>query len=457
MIYRLQIYGFIAAVTGLVSLVAWAGYSAWQQLGTLHRNFSTVRTESFHLAEHIEATLSEMNELVLRIDLRRTAEDQESLKRESEDLREWLASQKTFLTTRRELELLGEIEDAFRAHQQGICQVLAEILAAGIGPARQPLVETLRENARPMLELCGRLRAAERMALNEFVAESHASVAALRGLLGLSVVLVLVLGFTLSRLIYRARIAPLRAQVVESRALLERQEKLASLGTLAAGVAHEIRNPLTAINVRVHGLKKSLAPGSSEQEDVLVIDEEIRRLDRIVRDFLDFARPSEPRLVTLAVASLFDQVRRLLAPQWRSNAIQLQVEPPPPAWIRADPQQIEQVLINLIQNAADSIETEGVITLRAGVNTARVLGRSFPSVVIEVADTGKGIPREVQQRIFDPFFTTREGGTGLGLAIAAGIIQKHNGVMQFQTKIGRGTTFKLVLPKVEENRDESSA
>ena len=331
MIYRLQIYGFIAAVTGLVSLVAWAGYSAWQQLGTLHRNFSTVRTESFHLAEHIEATLSEMNELVLRIDLRRTAEDQESLKRESEDLREWLASQKTFLTTRRELELLGEIEDAFRAHQQGICQVLAEILAAGIGPARQPLVETLRENARPMLELCGRLRAAERMALNEFVAESHASVAALRGLLGLSVVLVLVLGFTLSRLIYRARIAPLRAQVVESRALLERQEKLASLGTLAAGVAHEIRNPLTAINVRVHGLKKSLAPGSSEQEDVLVIDEEIRRLDRIVRDFLDFARPSEPRLVTLAVASLFDQVRRLLAPQWRSNAIQLQVEPPPPA------------------------------------------------------------------------------------------------------------------------------
>jgi len=188
-----------------------------------------------------------------------------------------------------------------------------------------------------------------------------------------------------------------------------------------------------------------------------VIDEEIRRLDRIVRDFLDFARPSEPRFVTLAIPSLFERVRNLLAPQWTKAGIEFTVEPAPLAWIRADPQQMEQVLINLVQNAADSIEHRGTITLRARLQAARVLGRGFPAVILQVADTGRGIPPEIQKRIFDPFFTTREGGTGLGLAIAAGIVQKHGGVLQFQSQVGRGTTFSLILPRVEENQHESAA
>ena len=129
------------------------------------------------------------------------------------------------------------------------------------------------------------------------------------------VALVLILGFTATSLIYRVKIAPLRAQLVESRAIIERQEKLASLGTLAAGVAHEIRNPLTAINVRLHSLKRTLVRGSSEHEDATVIDQEIQRLDRIVRDVLHFARPAEPRPVTITAESLFSRVQGLLGSQ----------------------------------------------------------------------------------------------------------------------------------------------
>ncbi len=267
---------------------------------------------------------------------------------------------------------------------------------------------------------------------------------------------VLILGFTATSLVYRVKIAPLRAQLVESRAIIERQEKLASLGTLAAGVAHEIRNPLTAINVRLHSLKRTLVPGSSEHEDATVIDQEIQRLDRIVRDVLHFARPAEPRPVTITAGSLFSRVRGLLDSQLEKASIRLNLASSPPLRIRVDPQQIEQVLINLIQNAAESIGRDGTITLRARSTLMPLAGHATPVVILEVIDTGKGIPLKVQERLFDPFFTTKEAGTGLGLSIAARIVEKHGGALQYQTEVDRGTTFGIILPRMEKNEDEVS-
>jgi signal transduction histidine kinase len=138
----------------------------------------------------------------------------------------------------------------------------------------------------------------------------------------------------------------------------------------------------------------------------------------------------------------------LLQPQLAKNNIRLRLaEEPVPAQIRIDPQQIQQVLINLIQNAADSIGGNGEITLRARLDTKRLADRATEVVILEVTDSGKGIPAEVQKRLFDPFFTTKEGGTGLGLAIASRIIEKHGGALQYQTQVNRGTTFGIVLPR----------
>jgi len=268
------------------------------------------------------------------------------------------------------------------------------------------------------------------------------------------VALVLILGFTATRLIYSAQIAPLRAQLVESREIIDRQEKLASLGTLAAGVAHEIRNPLTAINVRLHSLKRTLVRGSSEHEDATVIDQEIQRLDRIVRNVLHFARPAEPRQIRITAGSLFSRVQGLLGSELEKASIRLSLASSPTLWIRVDPQQIEQVLINLIQNAAESIGRDGTITLRARSTLMPLAGHATPVVILEVIDTGKGIPLKVQERLFDPFFTTKEAGTGLGLSIAARIVEKHGGALQYQTEVGRGTTFGIVLPRVEKDADE---
>jgi len=247
-------------------------------------------------------------------------------------------------------------------------------------------------------------------------------------------------------LVYRGMLAPLRAQLSESQALIARQEKLASLGELGAGVAHEIRNPLTAIKFRLFSLMKSLPPDFAENEDARTISDELSRLDRIVKDFLQFARPSEPELVRVPAERILREVQDFMKSELEQAAIDLKLEVSQSAWIFADSHQLKQVLINLIQNSADSIGRNGAVTLRLKAATAEFSGRPRPAVILAVTDTGKGIPPEVQNRLFDPFFTTKEGGTGLGLAIAARIVEKHGGLLRYKTGGNRGTTFEIVLP-----------
>src|SRR4029434_4016702 len=243
-------------------------------------------------------------------------------------------------------------------------------------------------------------------------------------------------------------------ELVQSQALLERQEKLASLGTLAAGVAHEIRNPLTAIKAWLFMHQKNLRAGSQEYADAVIIGREIDRLERIVRDFLLFARPSEPELETVAAEQPLREVMDLMARQLERSNIQLVLEPSPSVRVTADPRQLKQVIINLVQNAAHPIGHNGTVTLRTRLNRTHLTGNERDVVVLEVSDTGKGIPLEVEKRLFDPFFSTKESGTGLGLSIAARIVQKHGGLLQYQTQVNRGTTFGIVLPRVEKNADE---
>jgi signal transduction histidine kinase len=136
-------------------------------------------------------------------------------------------------------------------------------------------------------------------------------------------------------------------------------------------------------------------------------------------------------------------------------AIQLCVEGEGTIWVLADPQQVKQALINLIQNAAENIVRNGLITLRVRQETTNFPAGAHPAVVLQVADTGKGIPPEVQKRLFDPFFSTKKGGTGLGLAIAARIVEKHGGLLRYQTELQRGTQFEIVLPGIDNDANQN--
>jgi signal transduction histidine kinase len=242
---------------------------------------------------------------------------------------------------------------------------------------------------------------------------------------------------------------------VQAERLLERQEKLATLGTLTAGIAHEIRNPLTSLKARLYTLEKHLQAMPAARKDTGIINAEISRLERIVQDALSFARPADPKLEPLAADTLLREVQGLMSTSLESRAVQVVVESDSGLHIRADSGHLKQVLINLVHNGADAIVGAGTVTLRARSARASLGGRETDAVVLEVTDTGKGIPPEVEKRLFDPFFSTKETGTGLGLPIAARIVERHGGVLQYQTRPGHGTTFGVVLPR--ENRDTAGS
>ncbi len=300
-----------------------------------------------------------------------------------------------------------------------------------------------------------RLAAADRTDAERFVNDTNAALTRVQRFLFLSLLGLFVSGTVILVWVYRRMIAPLRTNLTESRAIIERQEKLASLGVFATGIAHEIRNPLTAIKVRLFSLKASHRPGTSDHEDLEVIENEIDRLERIVRDFLQFARPSEPDLKRISAAKLLQDTAGLLASDLAKRSITLKLDLDTEETVRADADKMKQVLINFVQNAADSMDTGGTITLRTRLDKQTLQGRSVPAVVLEISDTGTGIPPEVQKRLFDPFFSTKDNGTGLGLCIAARIVEKHGGVIDYDTHLSRGTTFSIMLPLPSKDENES--
>jgi len=433
------------AVTAL--LVTWAVRTTWREIRQLNTSFALVENDSFHLSDYIEVPVRDMNEALLEHDLHKDETSKRKFLEAGERLKQWISAHADSVLTASQRQKLAQLQAALEVYlSQGA--YLMEVHATSDG---RPLLEQVDTNAAPLLALCDSLAATERAALADFMQDSHRSLIWVEGLLLVSFILVVVLGAVVGLSGYRELLAPLRNQLRQSRAIIERHEKLASLGTLAAGVAHEIRNPLTAINVRVHSLKRNLVSGSSEQEDAVVIDNEIKRLEGIVQAFLQFARPAEPKFVTVSADSLFVRVRALLGGQLEKSAIQLSLESPPDLWVRVDPQQIEQVLINLVQNAAESIGQEGTIYLRAWTGSKRLNEGLTDAVILEVSDTGKGITAMVEKRLFDPFFTTKDKGTGLGLSIAARMAEINGGTLQYQTYLNHGSTFGLVLPRAEEN------
>jgi signal transduction histidine kinase len=200
-----------------------------------------------------------------------------------------------------------------------------------------------------------------------------------------------------------------------------------------------------------------LASGAADTEDLQIIGDEINRLERIVQDFLRFARPSPPELARVSASQLLQEVQALLGAQFENQSIQLLVESAEDVWLRADKEQLKQVLINLAQNAAESMRSKGTVTLHARQGMAKLANETQPVAILEVADTGPGIPPEVEGRLFDPFFSTKQGGTGLGLPIAARIIEKHGGYIQYQTQRNRGTTFSVALPRWNDDARKDSA
>ncbi|MBM4379515.1 MAG: GAF domain-containing protein [Deltaproteobacteria bacterium] len=241
------------------------------------------------------------------------------------------------------------------------------------------------------------------------------------------------------------------ATVVENSKLYDRmreRDRLAALGEMSAGLAHEIRNPLGAIK----GAAQCLDPrklGGEEGEFLEVILEEVDRLNGVVTAFLNYARPLKQTFAPTDLNEVSIRTARLIQndlPSTVTLALELAEELPR---VEADPEQLKQVLINLVQNAVQALgENGGRIALRTVAQDRFGDFRAVEAVELHVADDGPGIPPDQQVNIFVPFFTTKQKGTGLGLAISQRIVRNHGGNISVQSRVGEGTTFVIRLPVV---------
>ena len=231
-----------------------------------------------------------------------------------------------------------------------------------------------------------------------------------------------------------AELKRMQAQMIQS-------EKMVAIGKLAAGVAHEINNPLTGVLTNSSLMLEDLPDDHPWREDIQTIVNETLRCRKIVKGLLDFSRQTKPQRTLLELNQVVEDVLALVRNQtvFRSIRIVYDLDPHLPT-VLADVDQIRQVVLNLVLNAAEAMVQGGELRIASSSDAP---GKS---VEVRVSDTGPGIPDEVRARIFEPFFTTKKTGTGLGLAVAYGIMERHQGELRVETARGKGTTFTIRLP-----------
>jgi two-component system NtrC family sensor kinase len=239
------------------------------------------------------------------------------------------------------------------------------------------------------------------------------------------------------------------AELKAMQAHLIQSEKLAGVGKLAAGVAHEINNPLTCVLTNSSLLLSDLPPDDPRREDLQTIVDETLRCRKIVKGLLDFARQTKPQKKPLDLNKVADDVLLLVKNQasFQNITIQSELNSQIPR-VLADADQIRQVVLNVILNAADAMPQGGTLRVRSCFEA------ESNRVMLKISDTGPGIPVEIQDKLFEPFFTTKKTGTGLGLAIAYGIMERHKGELRVESSPGHGTTVSVILPNEAKAADD---
>lgn len=230
---------------------------------------------------------------------------------------------------------------------------------------------------------------------------------------------------------------------------LIQSEKLASLGQLAAGVAHELNNPLGTITLFGSMLKRDLVHNKKWENDIGLIVQEAERAAKIVKDLLSFSRETKLKPGLVHINATIEEAVSLLTKRsfFRNIKVEQSLDPSVPTTF-ADPDQLKQVFFNIILNGAQAMEGNGTLSIKS-----QVMDRE-KKVQIQIEDTGTGIEEEDLPRLFDPFFTTKEKGTGLGLALVYGIVSKHKGTIHVESQLGKGTTFFINLPVLAQNEWE---
>jgi signal transduction histidine kinase len=394
---------------------------------------------------------------------------------------EWLQKARQSAYTDVMKELIKEIDTRYGRYQEARNQVI-RFYQEGQREEGSLLHRQVRLQFQELSDLCDRYQLIQEYAISRARTESQTRARFINTLALVIMPSVVVLAMVLAYILFKQILEPIRRLALEtnpanpakvasnevtalsrqvhrlmddvdqaqtelerSQEYLLQSEKWAMVGKLAAGVAHSIRNPLTSVKMRLFSLERHLHLSSTQKEDFEVISEEIRHIDAIVRNFLEFSRPPKLKIARVSPSEVVDSALQLLRHRLDLYGVKVEVKrdgllPE----ILADPEQLKEVLVNLLINACEAMPGGGQVTISEGATA------NPRAVVLRVTDNGPGIPKSIQDKVFQPFYSTKEEGTGLGLSIASRIVDEHGGTVTLESRENEGATFIITLPFREE-------
>lgn len=466
----------IGAVLALAAIGSLAFILFAYQARDLMESLVRENVASVRAAEELEIALLEQKGLVAYFILGDGDERwiEVLLKREPE-IQRWRDAAVRTATTLEERQIIDELMRVYTEFDARRDEAVDMYRAGNFEAAEYALLHDVQALFDRAHALCELYLAANEAAIHRRMDADADHVDKLRWLAIAYLVVVCVIAAALASFVFREIVAPLRriaeeaggsrspdavrdvgervlalmSDVDETRESLERSrqqlvtsERLASVGKLAASVAHEIRNPLTSMKMRLFYLRNEVGVDPRYEDDFRVISEEVSRLESVVRNFLEFSRPPDLRIESNDVADLLDRTLELCSHRLEAAGIDVQRHLPQDLpEVLADSEQTMQVFLNLMLNASEAMPDGGRLTLRCAVDAGLVH--------IDFCDTGGGVLEEIRHRVFEPFFSTKEEGTGLGLAIAARIMERQGGALSLASTSTEGTVFRVELPANE--------
>lgn len=417
-------------------LLVLVGYFAFLTTKSLQKVSNAIMKEnvsSLKAAEELELALVNQKGLVASYFLDGDSAWLNTLEEKKKDFEVWFKNAQEVALTPGEKEILKEILVLYNSYDNQRNKAIQLYKEGYDSEAKKILLIDMKNSIDYLYQRCEDLISANEALIARAEVSSRKKVDRMTNLIWVTIVITLFLGSLMGFFMSH--------KISEQ---LIRSAKMASLGQLSANIAHEIRNPLTAIKMRLYSLSEELKNNIMTKEDLSVISEEIDRMEKTVKNFLDFARPPEPNFQKCDINQILEGTISLLSSKANSQNIRIKKGfNAIPSELEIDKEQMRQVFLNIILNAIDAMPNGGVLEITTSKHQDKKLKPIFE---IKFKDTGSGLPVYSKKRLFEPFFTTKTEGTGLGLFIASRIIHMHEGLIEAESQFGKGTTLIIKLP-----------
>lgn len=414
-------------------LVGYFAFVTTKNVQKVSRAIMKENVSSLKAAEELELALLNQKGLVSSYFLDSNPSWLNTLEERKKDFEEWLKKSSDVALTPVEKAILQDISTLYKAYDNQRNRAVRLYQAGNAQEAKNILLNDMKKSTDALYQKCEDLILANESLIVRAETSSQRNVIGMTFIIWITVIATLCLGGFMGFLLTK--------KINEH---LVRSAKMATLGQISANIAHEIRNPLTSIKMRLYTIEEQLKHNPSTCEDMSIINEEINRMEKTVKNFLDFARLPEPNLHKSNINHILEGTINLLLPKASSHNIQIKKRfDASPSELHVDKEQMRQLFLNIMLNAIEAMPKGGFLE----VTTQKTNGKRFQeSLEISIRDTGTGISSELKEKLFEPFFTTKTEGTGLGLFIASKIVHMHKGAIDVESQQGKGSIITVKLP-----------